>query len=70
MRVVAAPGLKVIHPLTRRPLPPEGAIVPDGDPYWVRCLLSGDVVTIADYVPAVVQIADSRPVPKAKEVES
>ena len=41
MFVKPAPGALVRDPKTRRPLPAEGAEVPDS-PFWMRRLASGD----------------------------
>ena len=43
MFVKPAPGLRVLDPLSRLPLPAEGKEVAD-DSYWNRRLRSGDVV--------------------------
>jgi hypothetical protein len=46
-------GLRVLRPDTKRPLPPEGIEVPDGDRYWTRREAQGDVeVTAAPEVAA------------------
>lgn len=42
---VAREGLRVIDPLTRRPLPDEGARVPRNG-YWTKRLQQGDVEEI------------------------
>jgi len=38
-------GLLVRNPVTREPLPAEGAEVPDND-YWQRRLLDGDIAPV------------------------
>lgn len=48
MKVKPAPGLLVRDPISRRPLPPEGADVPDDSTYWVRRLLDGDVLPVVE----------------------
>ena len=53
MRVKPAPGLLVRDPISKRPLPPEGAEVPESS-YWVRRVASGDVVVVQ-----AIQIPDS-----------
>lgn len=43
VHVRPAPGLRVIDPATRQPLPPEGAsVVRSG--YWTRRINQGDVL--------------------------
>jgi hypothetical protein len=42
MFVVPKPGLTVRDPITRQPLPAEGAEVPR-DSYWIRRVTDGDV---------------------------
>jgi hypothetical protein len=51
MFVKPKPGLVVRDPISKRPLPAEGAEVP-AEGYWLRRLRSGDVVQ-------AVQIPDS-----------
>jgi hypothetical protein len=41
-----SPGLIVRDPITRQPLPSEGAEKPR-DTYWLRRLADGDVVEVA-----------------------
>jgi hypothetical protein len=43
LHVAPAPGLIIVDPATRRPLPRGGAMVPETD-YWRRLLRDGDVV--------------------------
>lgn len=41
--VVPAPGLRVVDPVTRQPLPAEGKEV-ERSSYWIRRLLDGDAI--------------------------
>ncbi|MBI3452937.1 MAG: DUF2635 domain-containing protein [Rhodospirillales bacterium] len=47
MHIKPSPGVVVRDPYTRRPLPPEGAEVPDHDSFYLRRLTDGDVVRVA-----------------------
>lgn len=47
----AQPGLTIRDPRTQRPLPDEGAQVPDNQ-FWQRRLDHGDVVRVAEPSPA------------------
>lgn len=58
MKVRPNPDLKldgrdavIRDPHTKRPLPPEGAEVPDSS-FWIRRLRSGDVILIEEAAPA------------------
>ena len=44
MFVKPASGLNIRDPFKRDHLPPEGREVPDGDLYWERLLIDGDVI--------------------------
>lgn len=44
MFIKPKPGLKVWDPKARRHMPVAGMEVPDGDTYWVRRLVDGDVL--------------------------
>jgi hypothetical protein len=61
-------GRRVLRPDTKRPLPPEGIEVPDGDVhilFWARREAQGDVTIVADELTTP---ADAAPVPAdAKE---
>ncbi len=45
MRLYATPGLVIIDPATRQPLPDEGIEAGENDLYWVRALNDGDMTT-------------------------
>ena len=45
MRVYPKAGIRVRDPVKRDLLPETGRNVPDGDPYWERRKLDGDVTT-------------------------
>lgn len=47
MFVRPKPGLKVRHNQTRRHIPAAGLEVPDGDRYFTRRLIAGDVELVA-----------------------
>jgi hypothetical protein len=42
----ARPDVKVRDPRSKLHLPESGAEVPDGDTYWTRRILDGDVVEV------------------------
>ena len=42
VHVVPAEGARVLDPVTRKPLPAEGAMVPKNQ-YWLRRLRTGEV---------------------------
>lgn len=44
MHVIPAPGRLVRDPITKLPMPPEGADVDPDDLHWARRLRDGDVV--------------------------
>jgi hypothetical protein len=44
MFVKPVPGRKVRDPRTKQAIPETGIEVPDGDTYWTRRVLDGDVV--------------------------
>jgi hypothetical protein len=46
MFVKPAPGIKVRHPQTKQHIPETGLEVPEGDTYWIRRLLDGDVLEV------------------------
>ncbi|HET9063673.1 MAG TPA: DUF2635 domain-containing protein [Candidatus Binatia bacterium] len=46
----AIPGAVIRDPHTKRPLPAEGAEVPD-NVYWHRRLIAGEVVRVGDVEP-------------------
>jgi len=46
MRVKPRKGVKVRDPVSLRHVPEEGADVPEGDSYWQRRLLDGDLVLV------------------------
>lgn len=52
MKIIPAEGRAVRDPNTLRLVPPEGAIVPDDDPFWTRRVLDGDVSIVIDDPPA------------------
>jgi hypothetical protein len=52
----ARPGLRVIDPVTRRPIPDEGAEVPR-DGYWTRRRVQGDVVEVAEHIEPPAEVA-------------
>jgi hypothetical protein len=51
MFVKPAAGLRVLDPISQRPLPPDGAEVPDNF-FWDRRLQQGDVVEASPTAPA------------------
>ena len=53
MYIIPKPGLRVMWPLSRRPLPPEGADVPENS-YWIRRLRDGDA-ELADKPPEPIE---------------
>jgi hypothetical protein len=57
----ARPGLRVIDPVSRQPIPESGFTVSDTDTYWARRLADGDVVPVVPEKPA------AKPAPKGKE---
>lgn len=52
MNVKPSPGLKIINPATRQPLPPEGieVVEPIGT-YWANRIRTGDVVVVEPQSP-------------------
>lgn len=62
MFVKPAPGLKVRDPRTKQHIPETGADVPDGDTYWVRRLLDGDVVQVPPAAPPAAKPSSSKSV--------
>lgn len=55
MHVKPAPGLLVRDPVTKLPMPPEGADIDPNDLTWARRLRDGDVV------PSEAPLADAQP---------
>lgn len=60
MKVKPAEGRKVRDPISKLHLPDEGRDVPEST-YWVRRILSGDVVLVTEPVVQDIQIPDSTP---------
>lgn len=48
MFVTPKQGLMIFDPRLKDRLPPEGREVPDGDVYWTRLLLDGDIVLASE----------------------
>lgn len=44
MFVTPKQGLNIFDPISKDRIPPEGREVPDGDVYWTRLLIDGDIV--------------------------
>lgn len=63
----ASPGLIVLDPASRRPLPAAGAEVAESG-YWFRRLRCGDVIPVVPEPDEVVQV-DS-PIPDSSTQES
>jgi hypothetical protein len=55
----ASSAVKVRDPITKLHIPAEGKEVPDGDTYWTRRILDGDVVLATPDMVSVGQIPDS-----------
>lgn len=58
MRVKPAEGRHVRHPVTKQHIPVEGLEVPE-ETYWIRRILSGDVVLD----PAPAPVVQDNPIP-------
>ena len=63
MFVKPAEGLKIRDPFKKDHLPPEGREVPNGDLYWHRLLMDGDVIAAA---PETTAPAEAQKTSKAK----
>lgn len=50
VKVKPAEGRRVLHPRSFQPIPDNGKLVKENDPYWRRRILAGDVVKIGESV--------------------